>query len=403
MFEKSIFETILKVWAADQEHPYRDRRKRPLPTIYDLKVIIETSFFTSLKREEDKPVTFAIALLPKHETQKEEKLSGVKQLILTFPESITFNESSIIKLASAFDPRNSALIVGPKVDLHSEYEIWGIMFFGTTNNRFNEIPAAISEYNYFRPDVMMITTISPGSLIISRGSTQIGRFTSGVFTVATPTPFTSRAMGNYIIECIKQNEGYKKYTNEYWHIFVDSIDYLLSEASIRGHGSTIIILPKGIEKESTGRFTNKYSFNQNLQIENIILDLLNLSNNRDFSFRLLIKRLLSERLSFLAQLSCIDGALILDSRLNPISFGATLNSTKWDGKVVIGPDGFNSGGKELDTLKFGTRHNSAINFVAELEGTIGFVISQDGPIRGVVKKDQNTVLYWPDCRVSMFI
>ncbi|MDD4909528.1 MAG: hypothetical protein PHR44_02445 [Candidatus Omnitrophica bacterium] len=403
MFEENIFKKILETWSSDQHHPYRDRRKKPLPSITDLKIMIETLFLASLKREEGGWLTFATVLLAKDKLEQELKTSERKQLILNFDKSIPFIESSITKLASAFDPKISALIVGPREGNSNEYEIWGVMFFRPSHNRFNEISAGMPEFSYFRPDLMMVTVVSPGSLIISRGDSRIGHLTAGTFVAATPTPFTSHAMGNYIIECIKGDEGYKKYQNSYWHIFRDSIEYLLSEVSVRGHGGTLIIVPGHMKKECSKGYVEKYPFDRNLEIEKIILKLLNLPVRHSVPFDILLYRLLSERLSFLAQLSSVDGALIITSNFNPISFGATLNSGEWNGKVIIGSDGFNSGGKELNTANFGTRHSSALNFVGNFYGVVGFVISQDGPIRGFIRKDDNTILCWPDCGISMFI
>lgn len=401
MFQDGIFEKILEVWKLDQEHPLRDRRKKELPSLADLRVIIETSFLASLKREEGRSLSFAVVLLPKHKVEEEFKTSGRKQLIFNFDESLPFIESSIIKLASAFDPRISALIAGPRGANSNEYEIWGVMFFRPSHNLFNEIPAGMPEFSYFRPDVMMVTAASRGSLIISRGDSRIGHFAAGTFIAATPTPFTSRAMGNCIIECIKGDEGYKKYQNSYWRIFIDSIKYLLSEASIRGHGGTLIIIPERMKEECSKGYIEKYPFDHDLEIEKIILEQLN--PTRDIVFNILLNKLLSERLSFLSQLSCVDGALILTSNLNPVSFGAKLSSEEWNGKVIRGPDGFNPEGEVLDTTNLGTRHGSALNFVGNFYSVIAFVISQDGPIRGFIKKDNNTILCWPDCGISMFI
>ncbi len=107
-----------------------------------------------------------------------------------------------------------------------------------------------------------------------------------------------------------------------------------------------------------------------------------------------------DRLSALAQLACIDGALILSSTLEVISFGATLMATKWTGEVKVGQDGLGGGGEIFNNLRLGTRHNSAIDYIGACPGTIGFVVSEDGPIRGLVRGAGQTVLCWPDCRVS---
>jgi hypothetical protein len=66
--------------------------------------------------------------------------------------------------------------------------------------------------------------------------------------------------------------------------------------------------------------------------------------------------------------------------------------------VVTGPDGFGEGGGEvLNPARLGMRHNSALAFAGAVDGSIAFVISQDGPVRVFVKSDESTLLYWPDC------
>lgn len=115
------------------------------------------------------------------------------------------------------------------------------------------------------------------------------------------------------------------------------------------------------------------------------------------------KRVCREKLDVLAQLSCVDGALVLSGSLEVVSFGATLKSPKWEGDVLVGPDGFGGGGRPFDASKLGTRHNSAINSVGASPGAICFVLSQGGPIRGLAKRDAGTVLCWPDCSTSMFV
>jgi hypothetical protein len=78
-------------------------------------------------------------------------------------------------------------------------------------------------------------------------------------------------------------------------------------------------------------------------------------------------------------------------------------ASKWGKRILVGPDGFGGGGKEFDASTLGNRHNSTIDFVGACPGCIGFVVSQDGPIRGFARKDNDTILCWRDCRVSMFV
>jgi hypothetical protein len=116
------------------------------------------------------------------------------------------------------------------------------------------------------------------------------------------------------------------------------------------------------------------------------------------------QKLILEHLQRLAQLSTVDGALILTSALELMTFGAKLQAPPWSGKPLHGPDGWgNVSGETFPTERYGTRHSSAINFAAACKGSTVFVISQDGPIRAFVWSDEGIVVCWPDCTVSMFV
>lgn len=402
MFEDTIIQEIIDAWSADQAHPYKDRKQKPLPDPQDTRIVLEKAFLASLKREEEKPITFSITLLNRDCVDKEEKFSGRKQLIKVFTENLPFTVDTIVKIAPAFSPKTTSLIVAPKDKTRTEYEIWGVMFYRPSKNRFNETPVGFDEFNYLRPDVITVTAISPGSLMISRGNSAIGRFLSGKFEKAIPTPFQSSAMGQYIMDIVKTHSGYEQFKNQYWVIYRDTLLYLLSEASTRGHGGMIILIPSKMAQHYENFITSKYTFKENFSLEDLLIRLLNQGNN-NIAVSLAMNRIVAERIEFFAQLSCIDGALILTNELRLLSFGSTLNAKPWSGNVVIGPDGFNDGGKRFDASKHGTKHNSAVNFVGAYPDSIAFVISQDGPVRGFICKDEKTILCWPDCLVSMFV
>lgn len=316
---------------------------------------------------------------------------------MTFKEEAPFTSEGISKIASAFDPKISALIVG-KSKTDDKFSIWGGMFFGPSLNHFNSIPVALSSHIFSRPDVLMVTAKTAGSLTISRGHSQIGTISSGLFVRATPTPFIHKGLGGYVENIIKELKGYKTFGVHFYREYINALEYLLYQSSYRGHGSTIVILPCNLS--SPPPLITKYSFSEKLGIENLIYESV---NSKDLLQLAYIQKL-SERLDFLAQLSVIDGALILSPDLEAVTFGATLNEpTPWRGSLITGPDGFSDGGELLALSKHGTRHNSAVQFTAVCKGCIVFVISQDGPIRAFTVKDDRTILCWPDCRNSMFI
>ncbi|MHB9072950.1 MAG: putative sensor domain DACNV-containing protein [Desulfobaccales bacterium] len=403
MFDENIFQAIQRVWEQDQKHPFRDRKQKPVPNITDLRTIIEVSFFASLRREEDHPLTFAIALLPHWEVEQEQQSSGRKQRIMHFSENLPFTVDSISKLSPAFDHKITALIVGPKTKERKDYELWGAMYYSSSPRPFHEVPASVDFL--FRPDVLMVTVTSVGSLLLSRANSQLCRFIGGNIIPSAPTPFSSKAMGKHIIETIKNGEGFKKFGTFYWQLFRPAIDYLLSETSLRGHGSTIILLPNDSLETYTTKYICKYRFKETLQIDKLIMKQLSYSDHDPTSCIIILacNKLIAEQLSFLAQLACIDGALLLTSDLHIVAFGSILNTPNWNGRVITGPDGFGGGGNMFEVTTLGTRHNSAINFIGACPGSVGFIISQDRMIRGFVRDDEHTILCWPDCMVSMSV
>ena len=107
-------------------------------------------------------------------------------------------------------------------------------------------------------------------------------------------------------------------------------------------------------------------------------------------------------MSNLADLAKMDGALILTPKFDIVGFGVKLKAPKWEGAIQCGPVPYSITEQTLDFSRLGTRHNSALNFVGSVDGAIAFVASSDGPIRALTKDDEGKVVYWPDCRISMF-
>ena len=96
----------------------------------------------------------------------------------------------------------------------------------------------------------------------------------------------------------------------------------------------------------------------------------------------------------IARLSRADGALILDSHFTPLRLASRLRAPTWSGDVIIG-QGLYSEGLSFNRQAYGTRHNSAIDFVGAAPPSIAFVISSDGPIR-VFAKQADVLTAWPD-------
>jgi len=399
MFEESVIRKIINCWSADQDHPHRGRTKRPLPRLFDVKEIIEITFLASIKREEDQPIHVSIVLASPEEVK--DPLHRYRREILRFEKPFPFTPDSIAKLAPAFDPTFSSVVVH-RDSARNELCCWGVSYYQPTSHRFNEIPVVVGGGTCCRLDLFTVTVKGPGSLQISRMTSNIGRFVNGDFIPSSPTPLTSRSLGGYLMSSIKQTELWGKYGTVYWHNYRDALEVLLYECSSRGRGATIVILPSDRGQDAEELFTAKYQLSPPSQLSSYIEEVL--KSEKDILRGIAYEKALLERIQSLAQLATIDGALMLTNELELVKFGATLKAQEWRGEVKIGPDGFGvMTGEIFLSHKYGTRHNSAIDFAAACKGAVVFVISQDGPVRAFVSGSEGEVFCWADCTASMFV
>ncbi|HQJ10196.1 MAG TPA: hypothetical protein PLF54_14405, partial [Deltaproteobacteria bacterium] len=277
--------------------------------------------------------------------------------------------------------------------------IWGIFTFSSASSSFAEIPMWVYGELAYRPDFFTVYANNAGSLLIARHHSQIGRILNGEFIPATPSPFTVKSLGRYMMMCIQDHQLFKTHGDTYWRIYRDTIELLLTEASARGHGSIFILVqPDGYP---AGYIVPRFSFIEKIGPQHLLEQLLR--EDLDVPTSIAARKAVVDRIKFLAQLGTVDGAVLLSTELDLICFGATIVAPPYTGTIVTGPDGFGEGGGEiLDPSRLGTRHNSAISFAGSVKSSLAFVISQDGPARAFVQKDENTLLYWPDCyNISM--
>lgn len=384
MFEKKIIEEILNAWEADQNHPNRGKEKRALPNIEDVKILVETVFFASLQKEEGIPIKSSFVLADP-DIASDDSHRYLKN-IFSFKDVVPFGAESIRKVANAFDCAQTAILVG-RLEEGGELVCWGASYFREKENLFNQIPCSRPISNGMRLDAFTVTIQSEGCLIISRAVSLIGRFFYGVFTKAHPTVFTSKSLGQF----------FSGLENNF-------IEVLLEEVAKLGKGATIIVLPENFEQNEGCKFKSLYSFKEFYKASSFLqevrdTDVYNTPQIIYFSLRYEVFTLIKS----LAKLSCLDGALILDSKMNLVCFGAKLEAPKWEGKVLEVFHGFGAiTENEFPIKKYGTRHSSALSFTMYHNGVTAFVVSQDGHVRGFRKSSDEVALCWPDCTVSMF-
>ncbi len=404
---------VLAAWASDQNHPYRDQSKKPIPNEQDLAVLLDTIFKASLLSEEGKPVSTSVTWVSRDDFEKHE-IGRMREsrLTLDFDEPIAFEAHNLAKLSGIVNGKTGTLLA---CRTESGAYIWGVCYFMGGTGPIGEIPAMAMEVRHFSPDCPTVTVTGVGSMQITRGGTVIGRVEGGEFLQAQATILTSYMLGQYLyrligIEIDFNSRKFKSPEDaDAARTFFDCVDFIIEVLSQRRTGATVIFVPSSLKERALAETDTAWKVHGSLEIDQMQRARLNYQKEAEESknisgllFRLKIDQALRHRLRSLVDLAGVDGAVLLTPTFEVIGFGMKLKSLKWEKDVQHGPVLQPIDKHQLDFSRLGTRHNSALNFVGSIEGAVAFVASSDGPIRALVRSTEEKIWYWPDCRVSMF-
>ncbi|MBF0455874.1 MAG: response regulator [Magnetococcales bacterium] len=404
LFDTHIIEQIYSLW---RQVASRDAGQL---SFIKLKIIMEMVFLAGIQKEEGEPIRLAVSLLDRGFLKEDENYSD--NSILVFDQSLPFVLDSLVKLASGFDPDTTVFAVSGESD-QTELKIWGVVFTSkrgkTRLDPYPFIPEPL--------DVLTVSSIKAGSLTISWGGRVLANFNSGHFSETSLVRATSCPLAETMLKGIRDHKAYKKGGNAYWSVYQEMIRLMVREAAKRCHGGTIIWLPEKQIGEVEKSLLTKYPTAQNPNIPASIAHLCLLERERErgvknrgkgqfveefVDVKVLedtineCKKRLVDHLEFLAQLTRVDGALILSHKMTTLSFGAVLTAPQWKGNIEYFQPSLSDQIQQVNLTNYGTRHISAVNFVGRYPGVVAIVISQDGPISCLIRKDKETVLWLPD-------
>lgn len=401
---------VREAWIRDQEHPYKGREKRDYPDQKRLAELLDIAFRASLINEEGTPVRGSLVWLsPDDLSASELPKRRESPLLLHLAEHRDLDAEILGKLAPPTVGGGASLLISWFDD---RPKVWGIIYSATSQGLLSEIAAGIPEARHFSPDAPTIEITGTGSLTISRSGGVIGRIHKGEFAKALPTPFHSRAMGPPLYDLFGIHVSLGKFATEEdgsrASLLFACLNYLLIKLSRRGCGACLIFVPDSSITMARQAAQFPWDSKGGLEMGALIRARIRYGTEEKNSrvpnlFTLKANEALRQRLDRIAGLALLDGATLLTPAFDVIGFGVKLQAANFSGDVEEGPDGLGGeGGKIVDFTRFGTRHNSALRFIASVPGAIAFVASADGPIRGLTRHTETTVRCWPDCRVSMF-
>jgi hypothetical protein len=404
-----------------------------LSTLYS---ILEMAYYASLGTEEGKPVVFDMVYLDPSspDPKPPPRLPADRWSFVPLQAPIPVTVLNLSKLARATDPRSSSLVVYP--DKRGTPTIWGLIDQGT---RYYDFLNFDSEEGPERPGLFQLSVAGLGRLIAYLGYAKIAELrinslitrTSDVLRKGPIRRALQTGISKYVAS-VKSSLSSAAYNERGdWRAtleddWVATLCRLLLRTRAYRHGGAFLITSDETETGLDVKYRIRYPrlasalhrrgvllVQRTYAEDHIIADFF--EKDRDFisADRYLDREVAKNELEetndeingavwLVSLLSRVDGLVLMDPNLCIRGFGVEITYDQDLDAVyrAATPNARPSRLRKLDYKHFGTRHRSMMRYVAAIQPSVGFVVSQDGDVRAITRLDDKVVL-WENIRLQI--
>jgi hypothetical protein len=360
-----------------------------------LSEILSVCFYAGCEREEGRYATFAVQLRDKETVEKYYRFRFDKPKEYTVPV--------LTKLASGIDYRQSSIGIREN---DNQLEIFGIMRHGTMAHRFKQ-------GEFFFGGVAMGAMMDNCLRVIVHGPGQID-VTYGEFSVLLRNGQLVKpglmALGHYgmLTQLIDRRLEGASFPKHPLYKLAPLLTLISQKIVERRKGGTLIwyCSQNPCDLDIGYKLESEYKFKE---ITEAMYDIINpsradrwVANPKGLKdIRGITMTNIQDAASFIADLSTIDGAVVLGPELEILGFGAKIDLKATEDFAVTLAENYQGEGKNANTLlqSLGTRHRSAAWFCFQNPDTIAVVISEDGIV--CMHKSEEILLLWRPVRLEL--
>lgn len=405
-----------------------------IPNEKILNNLFENLFYASLKTEESDSIRVTVTLIDYEnpDPKPPKRLVKHRWSFIRFSDSIPFDVKNIVKLSKAADPWSSSLAVD--FDNKGELFIWGLI---DQSIHYQNYLHYESEFGPEQPGLFQTSITTTGTLLVILDYDLIATLKQNILISNYVDVFKYGKVSDIIkshsqILTEQIDLFLKKYPeeeNEIWqgevnNLWTQTLSRILIRIQNYSHGGSFII---------TNENSNDFDIKHNIQYDRIYNTLKNFlqfsieynsySNlifDIDDEEQIPIELYLDESISnsnkqetsnelkgairFVASLTCIDGLVVLNNKLRVMGFGAVVKKINLPKEIYISKTARINPVKleAINPNHFGTRHRAMLSYCWKYEGSLGFVVSQDGDIRAITKIGDKLIM-WENIRVHHLI
>ncbi|AMY06860.1 hypothetical protein LuPra_00020 [Luteitalea pratensis] len=391
-----------------------------LPAARALHDILETAYHASLLREESRSLRFRLLVAAPSELQAAMP-AGAQLQVLEFDPSRRLSDGELRRLAPAADFERT--LIGIHAEGGGAPYIWGLASSG--RRWIRRLQSGREGDDASLPDALVVHVLSPGHVLMARGSTALVELQGGRFRESDHDVFRSvwmpRLFAPLRAEVVRQTDarpGGPMRPTVSDDVVRAVAQHMLRRAlsAIRGarHGGTLLIVPP----DDAGNLvvpgvTLKYRFaDQDTRrrfrqlILSIVATLQDEAERRgvthvDWAFyrereedelRTLEEAVL-ELAQLMASLATVDGVVVMNRRFELLGFGGEITIAEPVLQIhrAVDLEATETVAAMVDGE--GTRHRSVYRLCQAFPDSLAFVVSQDGGIT-VVHARARRVLCW---------
>jgi len=322
--------------------------------------LIIDAFWASCKKEEERNLTFRVAL------RSPSDAAGSFE----FKQHIKFDINSLVKLCLAVDSSRYVIGVTDSKE-HGDLRIWGF------EPRFQ--PKQWSPFGPTHGETgLVLHADRPGRLIVkNEGATFC--IIEGKETIFIDSSHLNRIAKPWTM----------LYPNDRSHEGPFALLHIVSEINSLHHGGTLIVAPETSSWRQALYGPIRYEGKNGVDFAKQIYDEIcaeRASTSKDGWFKYMLavankdNQVFRQALRVIAQLSAVDGAIIISPEFRILGFGASIQSKSEPTLKIISLKQNEPTRDEPFAFLHGNRHSSAARFAMEVQDSIVFVVSQDGEI-----------------------
>lgn len=395
-----------------------------LPEPAALEQILSVCYQASLLHEEGRPITFRVAFAsPDAFEAMSGPPAGLHRLLFTRVRPLDEHELRRLSPAAAF----SRSLIGATADPVTGPEIWGIVHSGP---QWLQSVRGGRETQQAIPPVLIVAVSGPGRLLVSVGTTTIAELGHGTLAGRGMDVFQAAWLEDVFAEIAGRPQAEpsnSQLSREPWRGVDERLGAVLAchllrrtLATVRAarHGGTLIVVPQHRAPAvlGEGRYLSlKYAFvgeEPRWRISTLITEIMNEFakahahrsagdplgwNEYEVSSAGPVKELddaLFEVAHLIADLTDVDGAVVLTDRFDLLGFGGEIAGDLPEIPLVARARDLDATDREwVRTDRVGTRHRSAYRLCHVMHDALGVVASQDGGLR-FIRWFDDAVTYW---------